>query len=179
MDAVAALVWALVVCGVFPPSSASPNFSKRADFLNIIVRLVLSLLYFYSQVLRPSIVQKDVTSKTYAVTKVLVRVVVVAYGLAVLFFTTCRNGNTPRSFSVRARSPFSLLLGYSFCAFSALVFAQTFNWNEIYRISALIFYLATSGCVLLLCLQMVLIQYFTQQVKIRQKLPNLLKIENI
>jgi hypothetical protein len=100
---------------------------------------------------------------------VLVRVVVVAYGLAVLFFSTYRNGKTPRSFSVRARSPFSLLLGYSFCAFSALVFAQTFNWNEIFRISALTFYLATSGCVLLLCLRMAFIQYFTQQ-----KLPNLI-----
>jgi len=168
MDAVAALVWALVVCGVFPPSSASPNFSKRVDFINCILHLVVSLIYFYTQVLKPSVVQKDVSSKTYAVTKVLVRVLVVAYGLAVLFFATCRKRKTPRSFSqsLRAHSPFPLFLGYSFCGFSTLVFTQTFNWNEIFRISALTFYLATSGCVLLLCLQMVLIQYFTQQVKI-------------
>lgn len=61
MDAVAAIVWALVFCGMFPPSSASPYFTKRLDFLNIILRLVFSLLYFYTQVLKPSSVQKDVS----------------------------------------------------------------------------------------------------------------------
>jgi hypothetical protein len=166
MNALISHIWALFVCGIFPATTLFPNISKKWDLVNILLRLTLTLLYLYSQILRPSLIQEEaVKSKTYEVTKVLVRVAVVAYGFVVLIFTSCYCRSFSR-FCLRRRklSTFTLALGCTYCLCCTIVFARSFNGKSGFRFTALAFYLALSGCVLVICLKIALIGHFKRQV---------------
>jgi len=158
-------VW-MVSCGVCPPSAIINRNKRFCDSANVFFRLVLVILYCYTEIWKPS--KLDVASKTFYVYTVLMRSALVVHHLMVLAAMV--------SFGRCISRVHHLMINYYIpliqsTLYACLMFYYTFFYNATFRLPLLVFFFSLTGCVLIVSFQTMLFAIYYRQVQSVNCLP--------
>jgi len=159
MHTMAVLAWPLVLCGICPPSAITYHFKRFFDISNVILRLSLTIMYAYSELLSPSKI--GLNSKTILVYLVLMRGALIAHFLAVLIGMSSFGRSMSDVSNLKIKSLLPLLTA---TLYSINMIFYVFLWNTTIKVPLLFFYFSLTGCVFVISFQTLLFSVYFHQV---------------